>query len=198
MSTWAGYRRTRSRGSRSTLRFSHSVSPFFFSCYVSSFCSLFLLYLCIYISGFACFYSPSIGSPPLLSSLLFPSLPLFMACLLVKSWLITYSSLCRRIDYYGVTFDHLVPSDDRDPETLQINIIETDDDDAAYANMHLLFPVDAGEYRGKKVLAVPRCCSKRKGTTDRGRINESVIMKEELALKQAKWREQGIYPPADM
>lgn len=121
-----------------------------------------------------------------------------MACGFANGWLGTDPSLCRRIDYYGVTFDHLVPSDDRDPETLQINIIETDDDDGAYANMHLLFPVDAAEYRGKKVLAVPRCCGKRKGTTDRARINESVIYTDKLALEEAKRREQRIHPLAEM
>lgn len=145
------------------------------------------LSLSLYIHIFVCLF---ISSPLHFS--------LFVAYVLVNSCLDTDSSVCRRIDYYGVTFDHLVPSDDCDPETLQINIIETDDDDGAYANMHLLFPVDAGEYRGKKVLAVPRCCSKRKGTTDRARINESVIMKDKLELQKARWREQGIYPPAEI
>lgn len=32
------------------------------------------------------------------------------------------------IDYYGVTFDHNLPSDVSDPEVLQINIIEIEDD----------------------------------------------------------------------
>lgn len=36
------------------------------------------------------------------------------------------------------------------------------------------FAVDPAEYAGKKVLAVPRCCQKRKGTTDRRRINGDV------------------------
>ncbi|KAI0829172.1 hypothetical protein F5Y06DRAFT_220966 [Hypoxylon sp. FL0890] len=84
-----------------------------------------------------------------------------------------------RIDYYGVTFDHLVPADDPDPEVLQINIIEMDDDGGAYANKYLSFAVDPAEYTGKKVLAVPRCCQKRKGTQDRGRVNDSVIEREE-------------------
>ncbi|KID97583.1 hypothetical protein MAJ_06455, partial [Metarhizium majus ARSEF 297] len=35
----------------------------------------------------------------------------------------------RVIDYYGVTFDHLVPADDPDPEVLQINIFEMDYDE---------------------------------------------------------------------
>ncbi|KAK9445228.1 hypothetical protein VB005_00336 [Metarhizium brunneum] len=35
----------------------------------------------------------------------------------------------RVIDYYGGTFDHLVPADDPDPEVLQINIFEMDYDE---------------------------------------------------------------------
>ncbi|KAH8750215.1 hypothetical protein F5883DRAFT_435311, partial [Diaporthe sp. PMI_573] len=79
----------------------------------------------------------------------------------------------RQIDYYGVTFDPLVP-----PEVLQININEIDDDGGEYANTHLLFPVNPAEYTGKKVLAVPRCCQKRKGTQDRRRMNGSVVERE--------------------
>lgn len=185
MSTWAGSRRTRSRGSRFTHRFPHcsyTLSPSLFFFFPTPLLLSFDSLLYVWVSLF------------IIASLVL----LFVACVFVNGWSGADSSLCRRIDYYGVTFDHLVPSDDCDPETLQINIIETDDDYGAYANMHLLFPVDAGEYRGKKVLAVPRCCSKRKGTTDRARINESVIIKEKLALQQAKWREQGIYPRAEM
>jgi hypothetical protein len=85
-----------------------------------------------------------------------------------------FSQTLRHIDYYGVTFDHLVPEGDIDPEVLQINIIETAEDDGAYANEGLLFSVDAAEYTGQKVLAVPRCCQKRKGTQDRGRVNDGV------------------------
>ncbi|KAM5347066.1 hypothetical protein ACJ41O_010071 [Fusarium nematophilum] len=91
-----------------------------------------------------------------------------------------------KIDYYGVTLDHIVPPGDADPEILQINIIEMDDDGGAYANEHLPFSVDPAEYSGRKVLAVPRCCQKRKGTQDRARINESVTRRDELMreLKQ--------------
>ncbi|KID62955.1 uncharacterized protein G6M90_00g079560 [Metarhizium brunneum] len=64
----------------------------------------------------------------------------------------------RVIDYYGVTFDHLVPADDPDPEVLQINIFEMDYDEGLYANTYLPFKVDPSEYTGRKVLAVPRCC----------------------------------------
>lgn len=78
------------------------------------------------------------------------------------------------IDYYGVTFDHLVPADDTDPEVLQINIIEIEDDRGVYANMHNPFNIDPAEFIGKKVRAVPRCCQKRKGTTDRKRVNHAV------------------------
>jgi len=81
--------------------------------------------------------------------------------------------LTRRIDYYGVTFDHLVPAGTHDPDVLQINIIETDDDQGAYANKYLPFKVEPMGSQ-KKVLAVPRCCQIRKGTQDRSRVNDSV------------------------
>ena len=77
-----------------------------------------------------------------------------------------------------MTFDHLVPADDPDPEVLQISIIETDNDDGAFANKYLKFKVDSKEYLGSKLLAVPRCCQLRKGTTDRGRVNDNVLRKE--------------------
>ncbi|CAH0025658.1 unnamed protein product [Clonostachys rhizophaga] len=44
-----------------------------------------------------------------------------------------------QIDYYGVTFDHLVSTSDNNPEVLQINIIEMDNDGGAYAEETLLF-----------------------------------------------------------
>lgn len=48
------------------------------------------------------------------------------------------------IDYYGVTFDHLVPGNDLNPEVLVINIIEVDNDGlyadgGIFANEVLLF-----------------------------------------------------------
>lgn len=82
------------------------------------------------------------------------------------------------IGNYGVTFDHLVPTDKYFPEVLRINICEMDSDDGEYANTYLPFTVDPTEYIGKKVLAVPRCCQKRKGTTDRSRVNGSVTQKD--------------------
>ncbi|KAF5606324.1 arginine deiminase type-3 [Fusarium subglutinans] len=54
------------------------------------------------------------------------------------------------IDYYGVTFDHLVPAGERDPEVLQVNIIEMEEDEGAYAKEHLPFTVDPAEYSGRK------------------------------------------------
>lgn len=54
---------------------------------------------------------------------------------------------------------------------LQINIIEIEDDGGVYANTWLSFAVDPTEFIGKRVLAVPRCCQKRKGTQDRWRVN---------------------------
>ncbi|KPM43319.1 hypothetical protein AK830_g3286 [Neonectria ditissima] len=56
------------------------------------------------------------------------------------------SKFSRGIDYYGVTFDHLVPSDDVDPEVLQINIIDIEDDEGEYANESLPFSVDPAEF----------------------------------------------------
>jgi hypothetical protein len=93
-------------------------------------------------------------------------------------------ALTRHIDYYGVTFDHLVPADDPDPKVLQINIIEMDNDGGAYATEHLPFAVNPAEYRGKKVLAVPRCCQKRKGTQDRERVNGSVAERDREMKKR--------------
>ena len=61
---------------------------------------------------------------------------------------------------------------------LQVNIIDMDEDEGEFANSTLPFAVDAAEYIGKKVLAVPRCCQKRKGTTDRTRVNGSVTQKD--------------------
>ncbi|KEY75018.1 hypothetical protein S7711_10452 [Stachybotrys chartarum IBT 7711] len=94
--------------------------------------------------------------------------------LATKSTNVRIPSHLRMIDYYGVTFDHLVPTDDTNPEVLQINIVEIEDDDGAYANKYNPFGIDPTEYSGKKVLAVPRCCQKRKGTTDRQRVNDAV------------------------
>jgi hypothetical protein len=101
------------------------------------------------------------------------------------------ANLCRLIDYYGVTFDHLVPADDINPEVLQINIIEIEDDNGIYANTWLSFAVDPAEFIGKKVLAVPRCCQKRKGTQDRWRVNALVDQRIHglLHLKDAnEWK----------
>lgn len=79
-----------------------------------------------------------------------------------------------QIDYYGITFDHHVPPDENNPEVLQINILEMDDDGGAYANEALPFKVDLADYTNRRVLAVPRCCQKRKGTQDRFRVNYEV------------------------
>ena len=78
------------------------------------------------------------------------------------------------IDYYGITFDHLVPKDDSNPEVLQINIVEIEDDAGIYAKQYNKFSIDPADYIGKQVLAAPRCCSTRTGTSDRDRINGAV------------------------
>lgn len=80
-----------------------------------------------------------------------------------------------------MTFDHLVSKDTLSPEVLVINIIEVDDynggiyaDGGKFANEVLSFSVDPIEYTGRKVLAVPRCCQKKRGTQDRKLINGQV------------------------
>jgi hypothetical protein len=97
------------------------------------------------------------------------------------------TSPTREIDYYGVTFDHLVPADDPDPKVMQINVIEIEDDNGAYANEHMAFAVDLAEFVGKKVLAVPRCCQKRKGTQDRARVNSCVEERDQRMREEQEW-----------
>ena len=92
---------------------------------------------------------------------------------------VEYRGSVKEIDYYGVTFDHLlddVDGDGDDPEVLQINIIETKYDSAAYANKYSQLQIDPREYspHAQRVLAVHRCCTTRRGTTDRRRVNECV------------------------
>lgn len=77
-----------------------------------------------------------------------------------------------------MTFDHFVPADDTDPDVLQINVFEFEDDNGAYANENLPFAVDPAAFMEKKLLAVPRCCQKRKGTQGGGRVNEGVAARE--------------------
>jgi hypothetical protein len=77
------------------------------------------------------------------------------------------------IDYYGVTFDHLVPANDTNPEVLQINIMEIKDYAGSYAITYD-FVIDPADYIGKQVLGAPRCCSTSKGKTDRKRVNDAV------------------------
>ncbi|KAG4442004.1 hypothetical protein IFR05_002530 [Cadophora sp. M221] len=89
------------------------------------------------------------------------------------------------IDYYGVTFDHLVPADDPNPEVLAISIIEVDNDGGFFANKHLSFQIGPTEYTEKKVLAVPRCCQIKKGTQDRQRLNDQVAERDRDAISNA-------------
>lgn len=95
-----------------------------------------------------------------------------------NGWALTIVYRRRRIDYYGVTFDHLVPVDDSNPEVLVVNIIEVDNDGGKFASEVLPFSINPSEYTGKKVLAVPRCCQHKKGTQDRGRINDEVAERD--------------------
>jgi hypothetical protein len=91
---------------------------------------------------------------------------------------LTITRFFSHIDYYGVTFDHLVPADDPNPEILAISIIEVDNDGGAFANKVLPFRIDPTEYTRKKVLAVPRCCQVKKGTQDRRRWNSGVAERD--------------------
>jgi hypothetical protein len=79
---------------------------------------------------------------------------------------------------------------------LQINIIEIEDDNGVYANTWLSFAVDPDEFIGKKVLAVPRCCQKRKGKQDRWRVNALVDRRVNgwEHLKGPKEFEKNVYP----
>ena len=76
----------------------------------------------------------------------------------------------REIDTYGVIFDINVPADDYFPEVLQINIVEIEFDNGEYANEVLPFKIDPVDYIGKKIFAIPRCCQRRKGSTDQVRV----------------------------
>ncbi|KAF2460789.1 hypothetical protein BDY21DRAFT_279573 [Lineolata rhizophorae] len=94
------------------------------------------------------------------------------------AWVMEGRRALDHIDYYGVTFDHLVPADDPDPEVFAINIIEVDNDGGKYANEVLSFSVNPTDYTGSKVLAVPRCCQRKKGTQDRRLINGLVAERD--------------------
>lgn len=60
---------------------------------------------------------------------------------------VEYRGRAKDIDYYGVTFDHLLDDvDGDDPEVLQINIIETEYDSAAYTNKYSQLQIDPREY----------------------------------------------------
>jgi hypothetical protein len=79
-----------------------------------------------------------------------------------------------------VTFDHLVPPHDGDPDTLQISIAETEYDQAGYLKDVYRGQADPGYYAPyrKRVGAIHQCCSIREGTADRWRINASVQIRE--------------------
>jgi hypothetical protein len=64
-----------------------------------------------------------------------------------------------------------------------------DNDGGVYTNEHLLFVVDWAEYIGKKVLAMPRCYSKRKGTQDCKRVNNLVAKRDRDAKEEGNKRE---------
>ena len=55
------------------------------------------------------------------------------------------------INYYNVTFDHLVLIDNTNLENLQINIVIIDDE-GVYARKDNIFNIDPADYIGKQVL----------------------------------------------
>lgn len=69
---------------------------------------------------------------------------------------------------------------EKNPEVLHLNIIEMDDDDGEFARQHLRFKPNPADYTHKKVLAVPRCCQKKKGTQDRSRVNSLIDWRAEV------------------
>lgn len=67
---------------------------------------------------------------------------------------------------------------------IQINIIEMEEDEGSFTRECLRFEMNLEEYKGEKILAVPRCCTNRKGTTDRRRVNDRVKHREEIEKSQ--------------
>lgn len=70
---------------------------------------------------------------------------------------VIYRGENKYIDYYEFTFDHLVPSDDEDPEVMVITIYETEYDGAAFAQRYCPVTIDPSEYvpHQMRVLACP-------------------------------------------
>lgn len=64
-----------------------------------------------------------------------------------------------------------------------VQYFEIEDDGGIYTNKSRCFEIDPAVYTGKKVLALPRCCRKRKGTKDRRRVNDAVNMTDWQASK---------------
>ncbi|MCJ1259360.1 hypothetical protein MMC24_007197 [Lignoscripta atroalba] len=75
---------------------------------------------------------------------------------------------------FAIVFDHFVPSSDVDPEVLQLNIIDSQDQ----AQLQKYFKSIIIDRHDPKyfdsIIAVPRCCQTRVGSTDRGRVNDEV------------------------
>ncbi|EJT79086.1 hypothetical protein GGTG_04175 [Gaeumannomyces tritici R3-111a-1] len=83
---------------------------------------------------------------------------------------------------YAVTFDHLIPPDDDDPQTVCPIIYELEEkgpeSDVAHVNERVLFPVGPVDYVRKRVLAVPRCCQTHTGADDDYRISGCVQIRD--------------------
>jgi hypothetical protein len=77
----------------------------------------------------------------------------------------TLVHLTRLIDYYGVTFDHLVPADDTNPEVLQINIIEIEEDNGVYAKYVAFICSRSGRVRWEEGTSSAEMLPEEKGNT---------------------------------
>lgn len=71
-----------------------------------------------------------------------------------------------------MTFDHLVPAGEDNPEVLQLNTITLVN--SKYSKIQLFEYAAVGN-----VILLPRCCQTRVGSTDRGRVNDMVRLVKE-------------------
>ncbi|OBT62427.1 hypothetical protein VE03_08616 [Pseudogymnoascus sp. 23342-1-I1] len=74
---------------------------------------------------------------------------------------------------FEATFDHLVPSTDKNPEVLQINIVDPVDQESN--ERYLKVVINPDDHKGT-FIAVPRCCQVRVGSSDWARVNDLLQM----------------------
>ena len=69
----------------------------------------------------------------------------------------------RDIDYYGVTFDHLVGESEEDPEVLALNLIEMDYDGGAFAKGSIALPYRPRGVQGQEGVSGAEVLPEEKG-----------------------------------